>query len=94
MVAGKQEKIAWASDGTKPASGLVWGLNSQNLAPYTIAALDKFYSLFPEIKETQFRMHNESGLLDSEIDDFWHKSFISIALVDPNHPGATREGIG
>jgi hypothetical protein len=73
--AGQDGKIAWASDGTHPAPGLVWGLNADNLVPYTVAALDKFYMLFPEIKETQFRMHNESGLFDSEIDGFWHNIF-------------------
>lgn len=73
--AGQDGKIAWASDGTHPTPGLVWGLNADNLVPYTVAALDKFYSVFPEIKETQFRMHNESGLFDSEIDGFWHNIF-------------------
>lgn len=73
--AGQDGKIEWASDGTHPTPGLVWGLNADNLVPYTVAALDKFYSLFPEIKETQFRMHNESGLFDSEIDGFWHDIF-------------------
>ena len=37
--------------------GLVWGLNANNLVPYTVAALKKFYEEFPEITETQFRMH-------------------------------------
>jgi hypothetical protein len=73
--AGQDGKIAWASDGTHPTPGLVWGLNADNLVPYTVAALDKFYALFPEIKETQFRMHNESGLYDTEIDGFWHDIF-------------------
>ncbi|MGA3239348.1 MAG: hypothetical protein ABSG03_23990, partial [Bryobacteraceae bacterium] len=65
----------WASDGTKPAPGLVWGLNAKNLAPYTVAALKKFYETFPEFTETQFRMHEESGLLKSEIEPFWHDVF-------------------
>ena len=65
----------WASDGTKPASGLVWGLNAKNLVPYTFAALKKFYEVFPEFTETQFRMHEESGLLRSEIEPFWHDVF-------------------
>ena len=72
---GQAGRIAWASDGTHPVPGLVWGLNPQNLTPYTLAALDKFYALFPEIKDTQFRMHNESGLLNSEIAEFWHQVF-------------------
>jgi hypothetical protein len=65
----------WASNGTKPAPGLVWGVNSSNLAPYTVAALKKFYEVFPEFTETQFRMHEESGLLRSEIGPFWHDVF-------------------
>jgi len=60
----------WASNGTKPAPGLVWGLNSGNLVPYTVAALKKFYETFPEFTETQFRMHEESGLVRSEIAPF------------------------
>jgi hypothetical protein len=54
-----------APDGTKPAPGYVWGLDGNNLAPYTAAALKKFYDTFPEFAETQFRMHNESGLRDA-----------------------------
>jgi hypothetical protein len=72
---GQRGAIPWASDGKQPAPGLVWGLNEKNLVPYTVAALKKFYEVFPEIKDTQFRMHNESGLLDSEIDRFWHDIF-------------------
>ena len=81
---GQKGQIAWASDGKEPTPGLVWGLNAQNLVPYTVAALDKFYALFPEIKETQFRMHNESGLLDSEIDAFWHEIFHFYATRRPD----------
>jgi hypothetical protein len=43
--------------------------------PYTVAALKKFYETFPEFTETQFRMHEESGLLKSEIELFWHDVF-------------------
>jgi hypothetical protein len=53
----------------------VWDLDAKNLAPYTVAALKKFYELFPEINETQFRMHGESGLFDDEIEGFWHDVF-------------------
>jgi hypothetical protein len=72
---GQNGAIPWASDGTKPTPGLVWGLETKNLVPYTVAALKKFYETFPEIDETQFRMHNESGLLNSEIESFWHDVF-------------------
>ena len=67
--------IPGASNGRTPAPGLVWGLNATNLVPYTVAALKKFYETFPEITETQFRMHEESGLRVSEIPSFWHDVF-------------------
>jgi hypothetical protein len=66
---------SWASDGTRPTAGLVWGLNSQNLASYTVAALKKFHDVFPEVSEVQFRMHEESGLRKDEIEPFWHDVF-------------------
>ena len=72
---GQDGANPWASDGTKPTPGLVWGLDAKNLIPYTVAALARFYELFPEINETQFRMHGESGLFDNEIDGFWHEVF-------------------
>lgn len=72
---GQAGKIAWASDGSRPTPGLVWGVTTENVTAYTIAALDRFYTLFPEIKQTQFRVHNESGLRDSEIGPFWHDVF-------------------
>lgn len=72
---GQDGGIDWAADPSKPTSGLVWGLDSKNFVAYTVAALKKFYELFPEIDETQFRMHNESGLNDDEIEAFWHEVF-------------------
>lgn len=72
---GQDGANPWASDGTKPVQGLVWGLDSKNFIPYTVAALKKFYELFPEINETQFRMHDESGLNTGEIEGFWHEVF-------------------
>ncbi len=74
----------WASDGTRPTSGLVWGLNATNLVPYTVAALKKFYEVFPEFTETQFRAHEESGLLNSEIEPFWHNVFAFFRSNQPN----------
>ena len=74
----------WASDGTQPTSGLVWGLTATNLVPYTVAALKKFYEVFPEFTETQFRAHEESGLLNSEIEPFWHNVFAFFRSNQPN----------
>jgi len=67
--------IPGAADGRTPATGLVWGVNATNLVPYTVAALKKFHETFPEITETQFRMHEESGLHAAEIPTFWHDVF-------------------
>ncbi len=72
---GQRGGVAGASDGTKPTPGLVWGLDGTNLVPYTVAGLKKFYEVFPELTETQFRMHDESGLKLNEIDSFWHDVF-------------------
>jgi hypothetical protein len=76
--------IPGAPNGTRPAPGLVTGLNTQNLVPYTVAALKKFYDAFPEITETQFRMHEESGLRVSEIEPFWHDVFGFYRSNKPN----------
>ena len=67
--------IPGASNGRTAVIGLVWGLNATNLVPYTVAALKQFYETFPEITETQFRMHEESGLRAAEIPSFWHDVF-------------------
>jgi hypothetical protein len=74
----------WASNGRQPAPGLVWGLNATNLVPYTVAALKKFYEVFPEFTETQFRMHEESGLRRAEIEPFWHAVFSFYRSNQPN----------
>lgn len=72
---GQDGGIPWAADGLKPTPGLVWGLDAQNLIPYTVAALRKFHKMLPEIDEVQFRMHGESGLFTNEIEGFWHEVF-------------------
>ncbi len=46
----------------KPTPGLVWGINADNLVPYTKAALTKFLHEVHGIDAIQFRMHDESGL--------------------------------
>ncbi len=74
----------WASNGTQPKPGLVWGVNADNLVPYTVAALKKFYEVFPEFTVTQFRMHEESGLRRPEIEPFWHEVFGFFKENQPN----------
>jgi hypothetical protein len=68
----------------KRVPGLVWGLDAENLAPYTKAALKRFLEVFPEIDGIQFRMHSESGLNPTEMVAFWHDVFQSIRQARPN----------
>jgi hypothetical protein len=67
----------------KRVPGLVFGVTTENLAPYTKAALRRFLEVFPDIDAIQFRMHDESGLSAEEIQPFWHDVFASIK---ENHP--------
>ena len=70
----------------QPTSGLVWGLNEHNVAAYITAAVQKFLAEFPEIDGLQFRMHNESGLKNSEMRPFWDKLYTAMK----DHGGKTR----
>jgi hypothetical protein len=64
--------------------GLVWGVTAENLAAYTKAALRRFLEVFPDIDAIQFRMHDESGLSQEEIQPFWHDVFSDIKRSHPN----------
>ncbi|HEX3358382.1 MAG TPA: hypothetical protein VHS31_15520 [Tepidisphaeraceae bacterium] len=55
----------------KPTPSLVWGVTADNLVPYTKAALTKFLHEVHGIDAIQFRMHDESGLKNSEQAGFW-----------------------
>lgn len=68
----------------KAVPGLVSGLDADNLAPYTKAALRRFLSTFPDVDGIQFRMHDESGLKPSEMQAFWHDVFGFIHQVRPD----------
>jgi hypothetical protein len=68
----------------KRTPGLVWGVTSDNLVPYTKAALKRFLEVFPEIDAIQFRMHDESGLKHEEMQPFWHDVFSSIKQTHPD----------
>jgi hypothetical protein len=68
----------------KPVPGLVWGVNADNLIPYTKIALAKFVKEFPELDAIQFRMHNESGLKNGEQDAFWLDIFKMLKTTSPN----------
>jgi hypothetical protein len=83
--------IAGASElAGKTVPGLVTGVTSGNLAPYTKAALKKFLELFPEVDGVQFRMHDESGLKPSEMEGFWHEVFGIIKRARPDLPVEIR----
>lgn len=76
--------IPGASDNAgKRVPGLVWGVTTENLEPYTKAALEKFLEVFPEIDGFQFRMHSESGLKPSEMASFWHGVFAMMKQLRP-----------
>ncbi len=67
----------------KPSPGLVWGVTGENLVPYTKAALASFVKLVPEVDAIQFRMHDESGLKNSEQEAFWRDVFLMMRETAP-----------
>lgn len=67
-----------------PTPGLVWGVTAQNLIPYTKAALAEFVRRVPGLDGIQFRMHDESGLKNSEQADFWKDVFRLMKETAPN----------
>ncbi|MEK7674541.1 MAG: hypothetical protein AAB676_01735 [Verrucomicrobiota bacterium] len=77
--------IPGADDATKkPVPGLVWGVTGENLAPYTKAALAEFVRQVPALDAIQFRMHDESGLKNSEQEGFWRDVFQMMKKSAPN----------
>jgi len=74
----KQEKI------DKPQEHMVYGLDENNLSDYTKASIRQFLDVFPSIDGIQFRMHNESGLKNDEMEGFWHEVFEIIAQKRPD----------
>ena len=68
----------------KPTPGLVWGVTAENLVPYTKAALARFVKLVPGLDAIQFRMHDESGLKNSEQEAFWRDVFQMMKATAPN----------
>ena len=67
----------------RPTPGLVWGLTSEKLVPYTKVALARFLRLVPDIDAIQFRMHGESGLKRGEMPPFWENIYRVINEVRP-----------
>ena len=70
----------------KPTPGLVWGVTADNLVPYTKAALTKFLREVHGIDAIQFRMHDESGLKNSEQAGFWKRDCTADAKGGAEHP--------
>ena len=68
----------------KPVPGLVWGVTAENLVPYTKAALAEFVRRVPTVDAIQFRMHDESGLKNSEQEGFWRDVFVMMKEQAPN----------
>ena len=77
--------IPGADEATKkPVPGLVWGVTAENLVPYTKAALAQFVKRMPGLDAIQFRMHDESGLKNSEQEAFWRDVFQMMKQAAPN----------
>jgi hypothetical protein len=77
--------IAGASElAGKKAPHLVSGVTTENLAPYTKAALRKFLTVFPDVDGIQFRMHWESGLTRKETPAFWRDVFSMLKGMQPD----------
>ena len=68
----------------KPVPGLVWGVTGSNLVSYTKAALARFVQAVPAADAIQFRMHDESGLRNSEQESFWRDVFQMMKEKAPN----------
>jgi len=68
----------------QPTPGFVWGVTTENLTPYTKAALAKLIKLVPNPDAIQFRMHDESGLKKEEQVEFWKNIFQVVKESAPN----------
>jgi hypothetical protein len=68
----------------QPVPGRVWGLNNDNLIPYTKAALAKFVKLFPDLDGILFFINDETGLKKGELQGFATDFFRIIKETTPN----------
>jgi hypothetical protein len=68
----------------QPTPGLVWGVTAENLVPYTKAALARLVKEVPALDAIQFRMHDESGLKNSEQEAFWRDVFQMMKTAAPS----------
>lgn len=68
----------------KNSPHLAYGVTTENLAPYTKAALRQLMTTFPDIDGIQFRMHWESGLTREETPGFWRDVFTMLKELQPD----------
>lgn len=76
-IAGASELVG------KKTPHLVHGVTTENLAPYTKAALARLLTVFPDIDGIQFRMHWESGLTRKETPGFWRDVLSRLRQLQP-----------
>ena len=69
--------------GPQTGKVMVYGINQENLIPYTKAATKKLLEVFPEIDGLQIRMHYETGLRTDQMGSFWHEIFKVIKETAP-----------
>jgi hypothetical protein len=62
----------------------VTGLNDDNMAAYTRAAIGQFLQEYPNIDIVQLLLHDESGLKTSNMDDFWKSIYAVLKQTAPN----------
>lgn len=81
--------IEWAADFSgRPFPNAVEGVTAENLGAYTLAALRELLVRVPKLDGLQFRVHEESGLKRSEMEDFWRAVF---EHVQQERPGLLME---
>jgi hypothetical protein len=83
---GGAEWVRDYADGAVPNA--VNGVTAENLNAYTLASLKELLARVPALDSLQFRMHGESGLKRSEMDNFWRAVF---ELVQKEKPGMLVE---
>ena len=77
--------IEWTREyGDGPLPNTVAGVTTENLNAYTLAALEEFFKVFPDLDEVQFRIHEESGLKREEMGEFWREVFTMVKHERPD----------
>ncbi|MEX2351189.1 MAG: hypothetical protein WD529_02030 [Balneolaceae bacterium] len=74
----------WEPAPQEPRHGLVWGLNAENLIPYTKAGMAQFVQTLEGLNGVQLRIHWESGISQEEQLNFWPEIFATMREIDPD----------